>query len=54
MTTVLLLAPIQVFFPVLAAAECFDGTHFHSLAKQFGVSVEAMAIRLEELKLLRR
>ena len=39
---------------VLAAAESFGGAHFHSLARQFGVSVEAMAIRLEELKLLRR
>ena len=39
---------------MLAAAESYDSTHFHSLANQFGVSVETMAIRLEELKLLRR
>lgn len=36
----------------LARAESYNGQYFHSLAKQFHVSVEAMAIRLEELKLV--
>lgn len=34
---------------LLAQARHFDGKYFDSLAQQFGVSVEAMAIRLEEL-----
>lgn len=38
----------------LAEADHYSGVHFNSLAKQFGVSIEAMAIRLEELKLLER
>ena len=37
---------------ILANARYFNGRHFPSLADRFGVSVEAMAIRLEELKLL--
>jgi hypothetical protein len=37
---------------VLAKAESFNGQNFHSLADQFHVSTEAMAIRLEELSLL--
>ena len=37
---------------LLARTEQFDGQHFDSLAKQFCVSNEAMAIRLEELKLV--
>lgn len=37
---------------LLASSEQFNGRHFPSLAKQFKVSTEAMAIRLEELKLL--
>jgi Zn-dependent peptidase ImmA (M78 family) len=37
----------------LAAAEYYNGSRFDSLAKKFNVSIEAMAIRLEELKLLR-
>jgi IrrE N-terminal-like domain len=37
---------------ILASSEYFNGRHFISLAKQFDVSDEAMAIRLEELKLL--
>ena len=37
---------------VLASAEQFDGRHFASLARQFCVSIEAMAIRLEELGLV--
>jgi Zn-dependent peptidase ImmA (M78 family) len=36
----------------LASIERYDGQQFVSLAKQFRVSVEAMAIRLEELELL--
>lgn len=38
---------------VLASAEHYDGVHFDSLANQFHVSVEAMAIRLEELALFK-
>ena len=37
----------------LASTESYNGARFASLAKQFGVSVEPMAIRLEELRLLR-
>lgn len=37
---------------VLASAEQYNGIHFNSLAKQFNVTPEAMAIRLEELELL--
>jgi Zn-dependent peptidase ImmA (M78 family) len=37
---------------MLVSAERFNGKNFTSLADQFGVSVEAMAIRLEELKLI--
>ena len=37
----------------LASAETYGGHSFNSLAVQFRVSVEAMAIRLEELKLVR-
>jgi hypothetical protein len=37
---------------ILAKTESFNGIHFRSLADQFYVSVEAMAIRLEELVLL--
>lgn len=36
----------------LAAADRFDGKQIKSLADQFGVSIEAMAIRLEELDLI--
>lgn len=36
----------------LASAEQYNGVRFDSLAKLFGVSVEAMAIRLEELGLV--
>lgn len=36
----------------LAAADRFDGKQIKSLSEQFGVSIEAMAIRLEELDLL--
>ena len=37
---------------ILAKTESFNGQYFRSLADQFYVSVEAMAIRLEELSLL--
>lgn len=37
---------------VLASVESYNGIRFRSLASQFRVSVEAMAIRLEELELL--
>lgn len=36
----------------LAAAISYNGRHFDSLANHFGVSIEAMAIRLEELELV--
>lgn len=36
---------------VLAKTEQYNGRHVNSLAAQFGVSVEAMAIRIEELGL---
>jgi hypothetical protein len=36
----------------LSSANQFGGRHFKSLAERFRISVEAMAIRLEELKLL--
>ena len=38
---------------ILASAKQFDGKHFHSLSDAFGVSAEAMAIRLEEVGLVR-
>jgi Zn-dependent peptidase ImmA (M78 family) len=37
----------------LAKCESYNGQRFHSLAKQFRVSVSAMAIRLEELGLIK-
>lgn len=37
---------------LLSNAEHFNGVHFHSLARQFRVSAQAMAIRLEELGLI--
>lgn len=37
---------------LLASSGQFNGRYFPSIAEQFKVSVEAMAIRLEELKLL--
>lgn len=36
----------------LAGATYYNGRHFVSLSESFGVSIEAMAIRLEELKLV--
>ena len=38
---------------ILAGATQYNGVHFNPLARQFGISVEAMAIRLEELDLAR-
>lgn len=37
---------------MLASAEHYNGVRFESIAKQFGVSIEAMAIRLEDLGLV--
>ena len=37
---------------ILASTEYFNGRPFYSISKQFHVSIEAMAIRLEELELL--
>jgi len=42
----------RVLARMLASATSFNGHYFHSLADQFHVSIEAMAIRLEELQLL--
>lgn len=36
----------------LASSDLFAGKHYLTLSKTFGVSIEAMAIRLEELKLV--
>ncbi|MBO9767801.1 ImmA/IrrE family metallo-endopeptidase [Xanthomonas phaseoli pv. dieffenbachiae] len=36
----------------LASSIYYNGSHFASLSESFGVSIEAMAIRLEELKLV--
>lgn len=36
----------------LASAEFYNGKPFNSMAKRFNVSIEAMAIRLEEMKLV--
>lgn len=40
------------FAAAVAGAESFNGLRFSSLAKFFGISVDAMAIRLRELKLI--
>ncbi len=37
---------------LLARATQYDGVQFYSLSQQFGVSIETMAIRLEELELV--
>lgn len=37
---------------VLASADYYNGRHMNSLSAQFGVSVETMAIRIEELGLV--
>ena len=44
--------PLRQLSKMLASAEYYNGRHFVSLANQFRVSTEAMAIRLEELELL--
>ena len=43
---------LRDFSEFLAVAEYFNGKHFYSISKQFRVSAGAMAIRLEELKLV--
>ena len=43
---------LRAFSRTIAGATRFNGRYFDSLATQFGVSIEAMAIRLEELNLL--
>ena len=43
---------IRQLSKMLASTEHYNGRHFISLANQFRVSTEAMAIRLEELELL--
>lgn len=45
---------IRDLVKVLAGADHYNGRFFTSLAQQFGVSIEAMAIRLEELDLASR
>lgn len=37
---------------MLAAAQRYNGVHFKSLSERFGVSIEAVAIRLEQLSLV--
>jgi len=44
---------LRGFSRKLAALETFDNKQFTSLSNKFSVSIEAMAIRLEELRLLR-
>ena len=44
--------PLRDLSRMLASATSYNGRQFPSLAKQFKVSVEAMAIRLEELGLI--
>jgi len=39
---------------LLAGTQQYNGRFFDSLAKQFGVSIAAMAIRIEELNLASR
>lgn len=43
---------LRGFARTVASAERFHDDHFRSLAERFGVSIEAMAIRLEELDLV--
>lgn len=43
---------LRMLSRTLAAATYYNGRHFISMAEHFGVSVETMAIRLEELTLL--
>ncbi len=44
---------LLAFGAAVAGAQKFGGYPFHSLATHFGISVSAMAIRLQELELLR-
>jgi Zn-dependent peptidase ImmA (M78 family) len=37
---------------ILAGAQQYNGAHFRSISERFGVSIEAVAIRLEELGLV--
>lgn len=46
------IATLRQLSKALASAEQYNGIHFISLSKQFKVTPEAMAIRLEELELL--
>ena len=45
---------IRYLSRLLSRTTRYDGVHFLSLTEQFGVSPEAMAIRLEELKIISR
>lgn len=47
------LSDLRALSMLLASAEHFNGCHFRSLAEQFQVSTTSMAIRLEELDLVR-
>ena len=44
---------LREFARVVAKSDRFHDDHFYSLVERFGVSVETMAIRLEELDLVR-
>ena len=46
------LSEVRDLSRLLARTAQYDGVQFYSLAEQFGVSVETMAIRLEELRLV--
>ena len=43
---------LREFTRALASAKAYDRKHFNSISELFGVSVSAMAIRLEELDLV--
>lgn len=44
--------PREAFASTIAQITCFGGSQFYSLAEEFGVSIQAMAIRLIELELV--
>ena len=46
------LSEVRDLSRLLARTTRYDGVQFYSLAEQFGVSAETMAIRLEELRLV--
>ena len=46
------LSKVRDLSRLLARTTQYDGVQFYSLAEQFGVSAETMAIRLEELRLV--